>query len=79
MSAALPGGRWVVVQTPEALAECAALCAHFGEPYRMGGLPATIGRIVHKALRPKREVCSDAQRMELWQNRAGSARFARRP
>jgi hypothetical protein len=55
LSAALPGGTLKVFQTPEALAECAALCAHFGETYRMGGLPATIGRIIQKALRPKRE------------------------
>ena len=55
LTAALPGGVLRVVQTPEALADVARLAVHFGETYRMGGLPATIGRIVQKALRPKRK------------------------
>ena len=66
LSATLPGGRLVVVQTPEALADCARLAAHFGETYRLSGLPATVGKIILRALRPKREACTDAQRMELW-------------
>ena len=28
-------------------------------------------RIVQKALRPQREACSDAQRMELWRKQDG--------
>ncbi len=79
LSATLPDGRLVAVQTPEALADCAALCAHFGEPYRMSGLPAAVGNIIQKALRPARQACSDAQRLDLWKNRTGNASSATKP
>ncbi len=65
LSCQLPAGRLVIVKSPEAMAEIAALCQQFGETYRMGGLPATLGRCIQKGLRPKRENCTDAQRMAL--------------
>ena len=71
LSATLPGGTLRVVQTPESVADVARLAVHFGETFYGTGLPATLMRIIQKALRPQREACSDAQRMELWRKQGG--------